>query len=67
MTSFHSGHVPGIQAGRRTIIKAGSSLALTAASGFPMLAQASPLFESILMFVPARCKPIAGGSIGWAG
>ena len=61
MTSFHSGRVPGIQAGRRTIIKAGSSLALTAASGFPMLAQASPLFESILMFVPAA----PGG--GWDG
>jgi putative tricarboxylic transport membrane protein len=46
---------------RRQWMKASSSLALTTAAGLPLLAEAAPLFDSILMFVPAA----PGG--GWDG
>ena len=61
---MHTCHAEKLQqrlVGRRRAIKAGSSIALAAVSGFPMLAKAAPLFENILMFVPAA----PGG--GWDG
>jgi len=68
MQAFNPNHtaadtdaVATIKQGRRSAIKAGGAIAMSALAGFPALSQAAPLFESMLMFVPAA----PGG--GWDG
>ena len=61
MRSFNSSRLHCQSMSRRQVIKAGGSLALSTVASFPFFAQAAPLFENVLMFVPAA----PGG--GWDG
>lgn len=61
MHRFPNGKTAPLNPGRRSALGAGSLLAVSAAAGFPTIAQSAQLFESMLMFVPAA----PGG--GWDG